>query len=867
MLRVAFLFTAACHLADAYTKSITVQRALGSNSGPLDDDKSSVSCPTSTPTMTSCGIMSSDHDIDGSFISNSGMCRAGNAGNADGVVAAVMCTDSSITCTYPGPENESGTADDASATSTCSNTNELMVSCSGFSVGSPGKALDGAYIHNNIDIDPITSSHKCVAKADGTGGVVRAYGVCCRYTGSEGYELQCKTKFGPDASYGDTSTIGCTGTDYKVMACGGYSVYKDSVVSWYYDPSSGTCKAEFEKGDGMAWATCCRLYRDFTPSPTPKPTPSPTPKPTPSPTPKPTPSPTRQPTPSPTRSPSRPPSRAPTPSPTTNPTSDPTAGPTSDPTAGPTRDPTADPTSDPTAGPTSDPTAGPTRDPTADPTSGPTSDPTGDPTSGPTSDPTASPTTPAPTQPGELQCGARKTGTFTAGEALQIQARMLFQGDMRIDATLSDFVFDEIEAIDSTDPTKTVLAKMTEQGSTNSLTLFDVQWNDDFEFTLTGAASGTFDVSIVCESDAPTSSPTDDPTADPTGSPSADPTADPTRDPSADPTVDPTADPTADPTTDPTRDPTADPTRDPSADPTTEPTVEPTLEPTAEPSTDPSAEPTLEPTMEPTTDPTEAPTTDPTQQPTQQPITSAPMRQPTRQPTSDSDEKRNSTTTADRQEEDGDDADDVEGDSEDEDAEEEGEGEVTAQAQSLDDDAIWDWNVVVVIALCVLCCVGLGVCCWCLPKAKNHKRDRAMMSTMVHIDASSPTAASVPDSLEEAFSIEMYGEQGQTADVDNEDMYGEHGQTDNGDPGMAADSAIGKGDEQEQEKTGRKMIKTANAVKKLMDELIEMEMDIESEEEISGKVRGGDEEEIIFEQGAPGVEATVGGNTKGADDV
>ena len=98
--------------------------------------------------------------------------------------------------------------------------------------------------------------------------------------------------------------------------------------------------------------------------------------------------------------------------------------------------------------------------------------------------------------------GIQQTGTFTAGDALHIQARMLYGGDMTIDATASDFVLDEIEAYYSSDPEKAVIARMTEQGITNALTLSDVAWNDDFEFTLTSSNSGTFDLTIVCESDA-----------------------------------------------------------------------------------------------------------------------------------------------------------------------------------------------------------------------------------------------------------------------------------------------------------------------------------------------------------------------------
>ena len=104
-----------------------------------------------------------------------------------------------------------------------------------------------------------------------------------------------------------------------------------------------------------------------------------------------------------------------------------------------------------------------------------------------------------------LRChwtGFNERGTFTAGEPLQIYSRMAHDGDMTLDATGSSFELGEIVAYETSDIAQTVLARMTEQGTTNTLTLFDVAWNDDFTFTLSGPNSGTFDLTIVCESDA-----------------------------------------------------------------------------------------------------------------------------------------------------------------------------------------------------------------------------------------------------------------------------------------------------------------------------------------------------------------------------
>ena len=78
---------------------------------------------------------------------------------------------------------------------------------------------------------------------------------------------------------------------------------------------------------------------------------------------------------------------------------------------------------------------------------------------------------------------------------------MAFHGDMILDATASDFEFGQIEAYNTQD-LETVIDTMTNQGTANTLVLSDAAWNDDFSFTLSGPSSGTFDLSIVCESDS-----------------------------------------------------------------------------------------------------------------------------------------------------------------------------------------------------------------------------------------------------------------------------------------------------------------------------------------------------------------------------
>merc|ERR1712154_198579 len=112
---------------------------------------------------------------------------------------------------------------------TCSD-DYLMVSCSAWSAF---HAFDGAYVGSQWTATVVTSNTTCVSKADGTpfdatAFGTRAHGVCCKYTGSDGYELQCDTKWGSAASDGGTSTIGCD-SGYAVMGCSGYSTFRDSL--------------------------------------------------------------------------------------------------------------------------------------------------------------------------------------------------------------------------------------------------------------------------------------------------------------------------------------------------------------------------------------------------------------------------------------------------------------------------------------------------------------------------------------------------------------------------------------------------------------------------------------------------------------
>ena len=203
---------------------------------------------------------------------------------------------------------------------------------------------------------------------------------------------------------------------------------------------------------------------------------------------------------------------------------------------------------------------------------------------------------------------------------------MPHEGDMTLDASNSAFVPDLITAFDSSD-LSTAIATSTAPHT--SLTLYDLPWNGDYTFEITGSQKGEFEIDIICESDSPTAAPTNNPTASPTDSPSPAPSSapspSPTSNPTTDPTMNPTAEPTADPTPDPTADPSAKPTGDPTIDPTINPTTSPSAAPTVTPSISPSMSPSDSPSAAPTGDPTVDPTADPTFNPSQRPTTPSPL--------------------------------------------------------------------------------------------------------------------------------------------------------------------------------------------------------------------------------------------------
>merc|ERR1719244_2585353 len=150
------------------------------------------------------------------------------------------------------------------------------------------------------------------------------------------------------------------------------------------------------------------------------------------------------------------------------------------------------------------PTAQPSENPTRNPTTEPTTSPSSDPTAQPSEDPTASPTTPSPTHPGELICGSHTTGAYN-GEAMHVEVRMPYDGDMTVDMSASDFQIGMITAYDSRN-----VELIDVDPSASALTVHDLTHSGDYLFVIVGAEGvhrGTFDIVIRCSSDAPTRSP------------------------------------------------------------------------------------------------------------------------------------------------------------------------------------------------------------------------------------------------------------------------------------------------------------------------------------------------------------------------
>eukprot|EP01083_Nonionella_stella_P100319 282781_1 len=141
--------------------------------------------------------------------------------------------------------------------------------------------------------------------------------------GNDGYQLDCKTEWGPYVSKSQSNGKSSASCDsgYTIWGCSGYFTRwsQRDTLAGYYREWNGACIAQSVSTDSLrAIATCCRLYKEPTSAPTSGPT-----------------------------------------SLTIGPTSL-TTGPSTDPTTGPTGSPSTNPTAPPSTSPTISPTIAPT---------------------------------------------------------------------------------------------------------------------------------------------------------------------------------------------------------------------------------------------------------------------------------------------------------------------------------------------------------------------------------------------------------------------------------------------------------------------------------------------------------------------------
>eukprot|EP01084_Bolivina_argentea_P094227 169392_1 len=297
-----------CIHVNSYTKSTDEAiRVDGPLSGTGDDHRSWVSCPSSLPTLVSCGLSTDDLSHDGSYSSSAGICEAIN-GYGGGVSASATCVGNDYTCTsHTGAKSVH--PDIGTSTVDCTDPDEIMVSCS---PRTKWAGLMGSYVGTQEASTTTDSATLCTARrATGDGQGVWAEGICCKYNGNDGYQLECKTEWG-------LSSVSCS-SGYEMWGCPSFSL--NGIAT--YKIFDNECRAE--SASVHAIATCCILHKDPTPEPT----------------------------------------NLPTVSPTDDPTANPTLDPTVNPTAG-TADPSVDPTVEPSTNPTNVPTLIPSITPTYD---------------------------------------------------------------------------------------------------------------------------------------------------------------------------------------------------------------------------------------------------------------------------------------------------------------------------------------------------------------------------------------------------------------------------------------------------------------------------------------------------------------------
>eukprot|EP01083_Nonionella_stella_P113962 336456_1 len=158
-------------------------------------------------------------------------------------------------------------------------------------------------------------------------------------------------------------------------------------------------------------------------------------------------------------------------------------------------------------------TASPTPAPSEPPTNPPSVNPTEPPTKNrviatdhPTQSPTARPST-VPTRPGDLTCGSHVSGAYN-GVSVMFTLHVSYESDVTFDASQSTFTVESISVINTEGA---VIPTLTQYGALSAFTMFNVVVGT-YSFSMGGAAAnGAYDITITCESNAPTLLPTSQP--------------------------------------------------------------------------------------------------------------------------------------------------------------------------------------------------------------------------------------------------------------------------------------------------------------------------------------------------------------------
>eukprot|EP01083_Nonionella_stella_P106538 307611_1 len=86
-----------------------------------------------------------------------------------------------------------------------------------FSPGTKWAGLMGSYVGTKWASTTTDSATLCTARrATGDGKGVWAEGICCKYNGNDGYQLECQTEWGD-------SSVSCS-SGYEMWGCSSFSL-------------------------------------------------------------------------------------------------------------------------------------------------------------------------------------------------------------------------------------------------------------------------------------------------------------------------------------------------------------------------------------------------------------------------------------------------------------------------------------------------------------------------------------------------------------------------------------------------------------------------------------------------------------------